>query len=88
VAVAAITPELVRRYGLPGNINGVLVREVAPGSPAEGILQPGDAIEQVNDTPISTPAEFAAAAAALAPGERAMVLLSRGPVRSFEVVGP
>jgi serine protease Do len=88
IAVAALTPDLVRRYGLPENINGVLVREVAPGSPAEGILQPGDAIEQVNDTAVSTPAEFAAAAAALAPGERAMVLLSRGPVRSFEVVGP
>ena len=88
LAVSGITPALVSRFNLPENIQGVLVESVAPGSPAEGILQPGDAIEQVNDTAVASAADFETAVEALAPGERVIVLLSRGRVRSFAVVGP
>ncbi len=88
IRVQELTPTLVARHRLPENVQGVLVESVAPASPAEGILQPGDAIEQVNDTPISTPQDFLQASSALAPGERALLLLARGRVRSFEVVGP
>jgi serine protease Do len=88
VEVRELTPALIRRHRLPENIQGVLVQAVAPGSPAEGILQPGDAIEQVDDTPVASPADFQRAVAAIAPGERVILLLSRGRVRSFEVVGP
>ena len=83
-----ITPALIARHRLPDNIQGVLVESVAPGSPSEGILQPGDAIERINDTPISSVQDFTNASSALAPGERALLLLARGRVRSFEVVGP
>ena len=88
VAVTGVTPALIRRFDLPGNLDGVIVQSVLPGSAAEGVLQPGDAIEQVNDTAVATEDDFAAAVAALTPGERAIVLLSRGPARSFAVVGP
>ncbi len=88
VEVTELTPDLVARYRLPENIAGVLVREVAPGAPARGRVRPGDVIEQVNDTPVTTPGEFAAAAAALPPDEAAMLLLARGRVRSFEVIAP
>jgi S1-C subfamily serine protease len=88
VSVTDVTPSLVARFKLPENVEGVVVESVLPGSPAEGILQPGDAIEQVNDTAVTTKDDFLAAAAALPPGERVIVLLSRGPVRSFAVVGP
>ena len=82
------TPALIRRFDLPGNLDGVIVQSVLPGSAAEGVLQPGDAIEQVNDTAVATEDDFSAAVAALTPGERAIILLSRGPARSFAVVGP
>ncbi len=88
VAVERITPEMIRRYRLPKNISGVLVRSVKRGSPAEGVLQAGDAIEQINETAIRSPESFLGTVAALAPGQRAVVLLSRGSLRSFEVVGP
>ncbi|MEX1044831.1 MAG: trypsin-like peptidase domain-containing protein [Chthoniobacterales bacterium] len=88
VSVGQITPALVARQRLPENIEGVLVRAVAPDSPAAGRLRPGDAIEQVNDTPVTSPEEFAAAVAALPSDEPVMLLLSRGRVRSFEVVAP
>jgi S1-C subfamily serine protease len=86
--VTDVTPALIARFKLPENVEGVVVESVLPGSSAEGILQPGDAIEQVNDTAVTTKDDFLAAAAALPPGERVIVLLSRGPVRSFAVVGP
>jgi S1-C subfamily serine protease len=88
VVVTGVTPALIRRFDLPGNLEGVIVQSVLPGSPGEGVLQPGDAIEQINDTAVGTEKEFSAAVAALTPGERAIVLLSRGPARSFAVVGP
>ena len=88
VSVRAITPALIRRYRLPDNIEGVVVQEIDPNAPAAGILQAGDAIEQVNDIPITSPEDFVRAASALGSGERAILLLSRGRVRSFEVVGP
>ena len=88
VTVRAVTPQLAARYRLPDGIQGVMVQSVDAGSPAAGWLQPGDVIEQVNDDPVGTPEEFATAAAALPPGQRAVLLLSRGRVRSFEVITP
>jgi S1-C subfamily serine protease len=86
--VVELTPALIARHRLPENIEGVLVGEVAPGSPAAARLRPGDAIEQINDTPVTNVEEFNAAVAALGPDEPAMLLLARGRVRSFEVVAP
>jgi len=88
VAVTDVTTALIRRFGLPENLEGVVVQSVLPGSSAEGVLQPGDAIEQINDMAVATENDFEAAVAALTPGQRAIVLLSRGPARSFAVVGP
>jgi serine protease Do len=88
VSVVALTPALIARHGLPENIEGVLVTEIARRSPARTRLQPGDAIEQINDTPVTGLEEYNAAVAALGPDEPAMLLLARGRVRSFEVVAP
>ncbi|MFZ4483094.1 MAG: trypsin-like peptidase domain-containing protein [Chthoniobacterales bacterium] len=88
VAVEAVNPGLVQRYRLPSNVEGVIVEAIAPGSPADGILRPGDAIEQVNDMTVTSPADFARAVEELPRGGRAILLLARGPRRSFEVIGP
>lgn len=88
VSIVELTPALIARYELPENIEGVIVRDVAPGSPAYGRLQAGDAIEQINDTPVTSPEDFARAVRELAPGEAAVLLLARGRVRSFEVLAP
>lgn len=88
VTVRSIPPQVAVRLGLPDGVEGVLVQSITNGSPAAGILRPGDVIEQINDNPVTTPEEFAAVAGAIGPGQRAIALLSRGRVRSFEVVGP
>lgn len=88
IIVSSITPQLAARLGLPAGVEGVVIQSIAEGSPAAGILQPGDVIEQINNHPVASPEEFVAVAGALQPGERAITLLSRGRVRCFEVVGP
>jgi serine protease Do len=88
VSVVELTPALIARHRLPENIEGVLVSAVTPRSPAAVRLRPGDAIEQINDTPVTDVETFNAALAALGADEPAMLLLARGRVRSFEVVAP
>ena len=88
ITVSSITPQLAARLGLLAGVEGVVIQSIAEGSPAAGILQPGDVIEQINSNPVSSPDDFVALAGALGPGERAITLLSRGRVRCFEVVGP
>ncbi|MTI45386.1 serine protease Do [Roseibium hamelinense] len=45
-------------FGIDGDVTGVLVREVAPGSSAEEKrIQAGDVIKEVAQEPVSTPAE-------------------------------
>lgn len=88
ISVGEITPALAQRYLLPENIEGVMVQSLEPGSSAARVLQPGDVIEQINDTPVASAADFLREAASIPPGAKVMLLLSRGRIRSFEVVGP
>jgi len=88
VSVREISPASIAQYHLPSGIEGVLVQAVAAGATAEVALRAGDVIEQINDTPITSMADFLRAAASLSPGDKAILLIARGPVRAFEVVGP
>jgi len=57
--VEELTPALQRRYDLPRQITGVLIVDVAEGSPAaEAGLMPGDVIQEINRQPVRTPADF------------------------------
>ena len=70
---------------LPAGVDGgVLVRSVAPGSPAARAgLRPGDVVLQANNKPVRTPAEAYAALAET----RVLLLISRGGTTLFIVVG-
>jgi len=55
VRVAELTPQLAEQFELPAETKGVIVTEVEPGSPAaEAGLQPGDIINEVNRTAITS----------------------------------
>jgi serine protease Do len=57
IHLAAITPENRQQFAL-GDVSGVLVDQVTPGSQAEDLgLKPGDVIEQVGDLPTKVPAD-------------------------------
>ena len=76
LTLGPLTPELRARLEVPGEIEGVVIREVQPGSPAnEAGLRPGDVIIGVGNQKVATPAEAGKAIrAALAGKDRAAAL--------------
>jgi S1-C subfamily serine protease len=64
---------------VPG-VNGAVVANVFPGSPAEAAgLQPGDAITQINNRSVQTTADLEAVLAGMNAGDRAEIQYERGP---------
>jgi serine protease Do len=81
LALGALDREARRRLGAPESLEGALVNEVAPGSPAEAAgVRPGEVVVEVQRKPVKTPAE-ARAAIAEAPKETVLRLWSRGGMR-------
>jgi S1-C subfamily serine protease len=87
LALATLTGEDCERFHLePGD--GVRVRRLLAGSPAEGSgLLPGDVIVTVNGKVVHGSDDFLALAAELAPGERTSLTISReGRLSQLELV--
>src|SRR5579864_4582561 len=75
-----VSPGVRQQLELPGNVQGVAVANVQPGSPADnaGISQ-GDVIEQVNRHDVKTPADVQRELNNVPAGQDALVLIwSRG----------
>ena len=86
LVVEPLTPETARQNRLSVR-RGLLVTEVAPGSPgAEAGIKPGDAIVEVNRRPVTDAAALKQIAAALKPGESVPVYLQRGGGRNEYVM--
>ena len=61
LALSPLTPDARNQLSLPSSVNGAVVAEVIPGSPAaESGVQSGDVIIKVGEDAISTPAEAVA----------------------------
>lgn len=58
VSVQNLTASLRNQLGVPGNVNGVVVSDVAQDSPAAGDLQQGDVIESINRQPVRNVEDF------------------------------
>jgi serine protease Do len=55
VTVGDLDSQARRQFNLPGNVNGVVVTDVAPDSPAaEAGIKPGDVIQEINRKPVKT----------------------------------
>ena len=71
-----VSDQLRERYGLSDQVKGVIVTKVAPNSPAaEKQLQPGDVILEVDQKPVTTPAEITDIVAKLQQQKKKSVLL-------------
>jgi serine protease Do len=58
VQLVALSPDLASQLDLHGNVTGVVVTQVAPGSAAQVAgIQEGDVIERVGLTPVTAPAD-------------------------------
>ncbi len=76
LTLVPLTPELARRSNLPPTVRGVVISAVDPASDAaEKGLRPGFLIMSVNQQPVTTPAEVAAAVIAARRANRRSVLL-------------
>ena len=76
--------EIANQFRLEDNTTGVIVTQVAPGSPAAAAgIQPGDLIEEVNRTAVTSVDEFSTVIAGLKEEETLLVLARRGTFTSF-----
>jgi serine protease Do len=90
MTVAAITPELRETFELSAESRGVVIVDVADNGPAaQRDLRPGDVVVDVDQNPVSSPPEMAAAVSQAQSEGRGSVLLlvDRAGDHSFVVVG-
>ena len=79
MTVDAITPELRDKFGVPKNIQGVVVTQLEPRAQAaqEGI-RAGDIIMEVNRKPVASVKDFSQLVNGLKAGDSALLLVHRG----------
>jgi serine protease Do len=87
VHVEELTPETARQLDLAANVQGVVVNGVDPDS-GVAELRKGDVIEEVNQQPVTSVAEYNKIVASLDPSKPQVLSVCRGRVRSFLVLRP
>lgn len=85
VEVTDLTPDVVRRLDLPNRIRGVLVTKIDGEA---GELRAGDVIEEVNQQPVTSVAEYKKLVATLDPNATQVLSVCRHRTRSFVVLRP
>ena len=83
VQVGELTPDLAQRLDLPAGVHGVVVTNVDDPS---GELRKGDVIEEVNQQPVSSVADYRKVVAALDPNDTHILSVCRRRTRSFVVL--
>jgi serine protease Do len=87
IHVEELTPGTARQLDLPANVQGVLVNGVDPDS-GVAELRRGDVIEEINQQPVTSVADYNKIAASLDPDRPQVLSVCRGRVRSFLVLHP
>ena len=83
IEVGELTPELARRLDVPPGVRGVVITSVDESS---GELRKGDVIEEVNQQPVTSVADYRKLAASIDPSEAHVLSVCRGRQRSFVVL--
>jgi serine protease Do len=87
IHVADLTPQMARQLDLPNGVRGVVVTGVDPDSGAAE-LQKGDVIEEVNQQPVPTVADYSKVISSLDPNQAQVLSVCRHRARSFLVLRP
>ena len=87
IHVDELTPEMARQLDLPGNVRGVVVGNVDPDS-GVAELQKGDVIEEINQQPVTSVADYNKIAGSLDPSQPQVLSVCRHRMRSFLVLRP
>ena len=83
VQVTELTQDVARRLDLPNSVRGVLVSKI---DGEVGELRTGDVIEQINQQPVTSLAEFNKMAASLDPNGTTVLSVCHHRTRSFVVL--
>ena len=83
IDVGELTPELARRLDVPPGVKGVVVTNAPETS---GELRKGDVIEEVNQQPVTSVAEYRRLVSSLDPTGAHVLSVCRGRTRSFVVL--
>ena len=79
ITVQNLTPEMAQKFGVDEKEGGVVITELAAGSPAaEAKLRPGDLIEEVNRQKIQNIRDWKQAIEKMKKGEPLLLLVKRG----------
>jgi serine protease Do len=82
--VAPLDAEAAGALRLPPELKGVVVTEVVEGGPAEGAgVQRGDVIVQLNQKPVTRPADLIGIVEKLKDGDMALLRIRRGATTAF-----
>jgi len=87
IHVAPLTPELGRQLDLPNGVHGVVVTAVDLDAGVAD-LQKGDVIEEVNQQPINSVADYNKIVQSIDPRQAQVLSVCRHRVRSFLVLRP
>jgi serine protease Do len=87
IHVQELTPDTARQLDLPNNVKGVVVSGVDPDS-GVAELQKGDVIEEVNQQPVTSVADYNKIAGAIDPSQPQVLSVCRHRMRSFLVLRP
>jgi serine protease Do len=89
LGLADLTPDLREQIQAPRSVEGAVVENVRPGSPADNAsLQQGDVIVSVNRKPVHSAADVAQALSSVPQGQDALVLVWSNGGTTFRVLHP
>jgi serine protease Do len=89
VGLADLTPDLREQIQAPKSVEGAVIENVRPGSPADNAsLQQGDVIVSVNRKPVHSAADVAQALSSVPAGQDALVLVWSNGGTTFRVLHP
>jgi serine protease Do len=89
LGLADLTPDLREQIQAPKSVEGAVVENVRPGSPADNAqLQQGDVIVSVNRKPVHSASDVAQALSSVPQGQDALVLVWSNGGTTFRVLHP
>jgi serine protease Do len=89
IGLSDLTPDIRQQLQLGDSVNGAVVGQVVPGSPADNAgLQSGDVITEVNRQPVHSAADVQKALANVAKDADVMILVRSHGGSSFRVLHP
>jgi serine protease Do len=81
--LSPLTEDVRTKTGVPSEVNGVVIIDVAPDSVAAGLVEPGDVIVSVNQQPVSSPADAAAKLREGAAQKQVLLVLDHGGTNHY-----